>query len=307
MSRMSLIGAFVAIVVAIILLIKMNSIAEFLVDIFFQKNSQIAANTEIGQVLSRRGTIYRRSPSSSDFIIIKPVTKILHMDQIKIEANSDAVIKLSSDWQLQLLENTIVALEYYRPLSPETSPVLMSIMHGGYNVINQGKAGFLFVMQDQKIFIPEVKPQINQRTIMVAPNAQQAPAEAPAEVETEIHSTQKPSDKAQHTKSGKMPDKLPNSDSETLSNTYIEQILNSQATSFSHCQQNSERDNKPSKGSILFSFTILPSGQIEKVKVLQDKISNSQLTSCATSVVERVQFKSFQGLPISLSYPLEFK
>ena len=210
MSRQAWIGSFAAIVVAILLIVKMHSISEFMVHIFFPVNLGAKTAVEIGQVLSYTGSLYRRSAGSTEFISIKSNTPIYHLDYIKVESMSNAIIEMSSNWQIQLNENTIVAFEFYRLESPETSPVLMSVAHGTYGVVAQGKPGLLYVMKDQKVLTPELTPQVSSRIIVMKPQPQ-------------MDQTLTPTTKV---KAKDLPDKLPVGDDETLSSSYIEQVLN---------------------------------------------------------------------------------
>jgi hypothetical protein len=104
-----------------------------------------------------------------------------------------------------------------------------------------------------------------------------------------------------------MPDKIKNGDEETLSSAYIENILAQQAPAFRRCQMNSVRDNRVSVGNLLVSLTIASSGEVQQARLLQDDLQNEPLTQCVLSAVQRVRFKSFDGLPISLTYPIVFK
>ena len=103
------------------------------------------------------------------------------------------------------------------------------------------------------------------------------------------------------------PDKLTVGGRETLSNEYIERVMQQQARAFQHCQMNSIRDNLTVQGSLLFSMTINPTGQITHLHVLQDMLNNKELLACTRSVLDRLQFEPFNGDPMTVNYPIDYR
>lgn len=231
--------------------------------------------------------------------------ELYHLDPINVGAGQTQKVTTNTGWQIELLENTKAIVELYRPEQVD-SPALISILSGQYKLVTAGQPGRLFVMQDKKIFSPQVAQKEESRTIeLKAPLAAQT--ETVSELTEDVRVQEKPMKLSKHNKTP-LPDKVPSQDSgETLSNSYIEQVLIGQANSLRNCQLNSVRDNKPSQGTLIFSFTILPSGKIDGLKVAKDQLQNPQLASCAVSVLDRTQFKAFSGAPIQLSYPIEFR
>lgn len=319
MSRQAWLISISAISAAILLIVYSLPIAEFFVGLFFEKPVDPIV---IAEVEDRKGSLSIRRSGESIFVSAQPPIFIYHWDQLKLEKGGSATIKFLSGWRIVLNENTLAVFELYRPKSPD-SPALLTLSRGHYSLIENGAPGQLFISQDKKLFIPQTKPVANMRAIRISPShtAMQPVEPLAAEAEALTSGTQAPltpgtqadvkppppKTLASALKPGKLPDKLPAGDEETLSSAYIEQVLSSQATPLRNCQQNTLRDDKPAEGSMLLSLTISPTGRIEQVKILQDQIQNSQLSNCVVSVIERARFKAFTGLPISLTYPLEFK
>jgi hypothetical protein len=306
MSRNEWIGTAAAIVLAVLLVLYARPLSEAIVGMFFEK-TPTAAPLSVGRLTAVSGQVIGHRAGEVEFKKVAVDTPLLHHDQIKVERESRAQLELTSGWKIALNENSEVAIELYRPDSAQ-SPVLLSFVRGDYVVVTNGQPGMLYVMQNKKVFSPTAPPpKVLRSASILAPNT---PVPQPAKTVTAPSaepsagaSTPLPSAKIP----GPLPDKLLNNGDETLSSVYIEKTLSEQAESLRKCQLNSVRDNKRSEGNMLLSLTISPNGRIDHIKVLQDQVKNEQLASCAVSVLERMQFKTFSGLPITLTYPIEFR
>lgn len=312
MSRKAWLGSLVAFIAAVVLIFSSRAISEFLFGLFFNSQTVTKSTPIVATLTSKDGLIYARRAGQPEFIKIDPNHSFYHLDQIKVEHNARAEVQFPSDWKLNIQENSIMTFELYRP-NQENSPALLSITRGDYSLAQAGTKGQLFVMRDKKILSAELKvsatpfarkvelnaqtkltPLATESTLPLDENAPNLPTNTRMELPTAMTP-------------GKMPDKLKHYDEETLSSSYIEQVLGSQSNSLRKCQMSSLRDNKTSSGALLINIVISPNGKVDHVKLIQDKINNSQLSSCVLSVIERTVFKTFDGQPITLSYPIEFK
>ena len=300
MSRPQWLSIAAVLLLGILLIYFSRPIAEGFVGLFMKTPTTSTAPVA-AVVIQTDGAVFVRKAGGTAFDPIRAPYELSHNDQLKTEHLSSAQIRFTSGWELQLLESTQIAIEFYRP-DESSSPLLVTFLRGQYTVLTPGSPGLLYVQQDQKIFTPNFQVLDQPRTAEIAPPPLTPTTEKPEPLPSEAVETKLPSAKTP----GKLPDKIVSSGDETLSNAYIEQTLGAQITSLRRCQLNSLRDNRPVEGNLLLSLTIAPSGKVDKVKILQDGMRNNQLNSCVSSVIERVQFKSFAGLPITLTYPVEF-
>jgi hypothetical protein len=234
---------------------------------------------------------------------IRPTARLplRHLDQVRTEKSGQVKIQLKNKWTVIIKESSTVIFESYRP-EKNDGPILMSVLRGDYFVSEVGTPGQLFVQKDKKIFSAQARPTGNTRVVelkdplpKVGPES--LPNAAPAITATPPANENK----------NAMPDKVKTGDEETLSSAYIENQLAQQAPAFRRCQLNSIRDNRVSVGNLLVSLTIASTGEVNQARLLQDDLQNEPLTQCVLSAVQRVRFKSFDGQPISLTYPIVFK
>ncbi|MCB0350513.1 MAG: AgmX/PglI C-terminal domain-containing protein [Bdellovibrionales bacterium] len=313
MARQAWLGSLVALIAAVLLIIYSRTFSERLYQFFFKPEQNLQVQKfSVATLTDKVGTVFVRHTGENEFSAIKPNTDFFNLEQIKVGRASSASLLFKSDWRLELQENTIATFELYRP-GQDNSPALLSIAKGSYSVLQPGKKGMLYIMRDKKVFSPDTDVQPQSRVIELQTSVENIIPDKTSEPESltdttpQVSATSPAHSLPSAITPGKLPDKIKMGDEETLSSPYIEEILGAQASAFRKCQLNSLRDNKTSVGSLLLSVTISPAGKVDRVKVLQDQINNSQLVGCATSVIDRVQFKSFDGMPITLTYPLEFK
>jgi hypothetical protein len=291
MRRKAGIGFLAAILSIVLLVAYSRSIAEFFVGLFYKEPTETTQTTRLGQIEEISGAVSIKSNRQSGFQIVKGNRPLFHLDQIKTEMGSTAQLNFTSGWVLRLDSKKNIIIESYHP-GKEDAPVLMTLTFGNYSVLKAGHSGTLFVLNQNKILSPQTPPITRERQIVVV-----SPAIS-SEKSVGLPSTTTP---------GHMPEKIKMGEEETLSSSYIESVLSLRATEFRHCQQNSLRDGQPAEGSLLLSLTIQPNGKVQSVKLLQNSTKSNPLADCAKSVVERVQFHTFSGLPITLTYPLDFK
>lgn len=97
------------------------------------------------------------------------------------------------------------------------------------------------------------------------------------------------------------------SESDQMSQTEIETILNNKKNDFFKCYGQVLQKNSQARGSVLISFSIQNFGQTQKIEVTQSDIDDPIFKSCLTEVVARTQFKKFSGNPITTVFPLKFE
>jgi TonB family protein len=206
--------------------------------------------------------------------------------------------------------------------SLKNSPIYITVVDGLIKMDQQGQTGQVYIVRDGRIYPPEMQPEeVEPRKIVVSDKAENNAEETKNDDEslsvsnvnlevdeidestpTEETATAQP--KAEN-KVGKMPDKR--SSEQVLSNVEISTILNEKSHLFRRCQINSLRENKNSEGRVLIQMTVQPNGKTTQVKVLQNNTQNKELAECVLAVIQRIGFREFVGLPVTVSYPIEFQ
>jgi hypothetical protein len=293
MSRLSQGLATITVLIGTALLVYYSrEISQFIVNLVGPQEV-----TKIEAPKQKVGTLTSQGQSSRE---------VHHLDEFKVPAGQHMTFTTQSGWVLEFTENAEVIFELYRPESSD-SPLLVTFRSGDFRLMTAGAIGMLFVMKDKKIFSPQVAPQKEAIRTVELQQTPVAKSDEVTELTEDIRVQEKP---LKLSRSGRstMPEKVTTYDNkETLSNAYIEQVLLGQANSLRNCQLSSIRDKKMAQGLLIVSFSILPSGKIEKLAVAKDQIQNAQLVNCVISVLERTHFKAFAGAPIQLSYPIEFR
>ena len=67
------------------------------------------------------------------------------------------------------------------------------------------------------------------------------------------------------------------------------------------------KDRPGLKGQLVLQFEISRRGKVKDLKITDSTFSDDTLSKCVMSVVERLNFRSFKGPEISLSYPISFE
>lgn len=260
----------------------------------------------VGKLDNLKGSVFIRSAGhfrySEAELNEDGFTELLHQDLIKIERSGEAQLKIDSGYSLFLRGEALASIEYFNPQEKKTSPVYLTIQRGDFFLVEEGVPGTLYIIKDKRIFAPTAQEHLRTSTghtleadtIYESQSSEPEPqplseAEAPRQVPI------------------KLPEKLPTGAEKTLTNEYIEEVFQSRINDFRRCQINSFRDGQETNVFYIFSVTIAPSGQAQKVHTLQSSKTNEMLESCVISVIERLEFQPFEGLPITLSYPLSFE
>lgn len=92
--------------------------------------------------------------------------------------------------------------------------------------------------------------------------------------------------------------------SSTLTNTMIQQKLESQITLLLQCQK--LIPEKPS-GRVVVSFLIENNGKPKNLNAAENTFGNKAVEQCVLSVIERVTFAPFEGTPIQVTFPIAFE
>lgn len=226
---------------------------------------------------------------------------VFHLDKIQTRLRSKTVISFLDGYELEFSPKSLFVVEQWNP-DENTGPIYINLLSGDFRILKEGRPGSLFVVQGGSIFDPTRKPQRSERLLVLKqpspfdldqPEKQESTTAAPS-APTPADSIAEPS---------------PQSDEllGTLTNEYIDSAIAKNRDQFVKCQQNAIRQNQASRGQLLVGIAIEPRGVMKDVRVLASDIENPDLHSCVKSVLERTQFRAFQGTEIVRSYPLIFE
>ena len=94
---------------------------------------------------------------------------------------------------------------------------------------------------------------------------------------------------------------------ETLSNEYIDEVINTRQGQLQKCWLSQVKDNPTVRGQMVVQFEIQRRGRVKSVRIADSSIDDEALKRCVTAVFERLNFRSFKGSEITLSYPIQFE
>ncbi len=230
--------------------------------------------------------------------------RLYNLDQLIVGPGGDAILAFSSGYRLNLISNTDAIIQSYRP-KEATAPVLLTLVSGNYQMSSTsiGQKGDLYIAMNGQIFAPENRPAAVDNQIQLN-QTQHVDAVLATLKETSAKFAPKP----QHLNNQPIAaDTVDINGQETLTDSYISRTMQEQASAFRDCQLNSLRDDLTADGSLLFSITINPLGTIDHIGVLEDDIHNKELLDCTRSVIERIQFRHFDGKSMTINYQIDYR
>lgn len=255
----------------------------------------------IGYMIQPSGEVRHRRPKRLIYKKAKDQFPLRYYDTIQTGPEASVTLKFSSGLEILIEANTLIVLE--EPAIGGTGEVLLSFLNGNYKVL-KGNAGNLSVRKKKnRAFDPFGKNILNPMVVKKEEAQEEIPPPPP------IKPT-KPKVK-QQAKKIKKDFKQKNIEKriakETLSDEYISNVIKKQRPFFNRCFVQHLRLNPNASGKVDFSFKILPTGKVEKIRVLRSTIKDPRFQQCTLSVVRRANFKSYKGDPIIVNYPINFE
>ena len=247
----------------------------------------------VGNVQKVTGRVVVKKYRQKEYMPLKQGEAVYNYDRIQVVDKSNLILSFPSGYLLQFSENSEFILELWDYQKPQL-PTYIYLNYGQHKMLKKGKAGTLYIIKNNKQFIPE----------------QTIPPQVPLEVlppGVEVSDTRSKTDSLPNIpKPPKTPPRL-RQDPNKLSNEYIEKVVRQQRSLFEDCLANGLRDDGVASGDILVGFSILPSGKTADVKAISNQLTSKKLKNCVLNVFQRIRFRSFQGKPIDFSYPINFK
>ncbi len=218
---------------------------------------------------------------------------LFHLDKVQTRLRSKATLSFLDGYELEFEPKSLFVIEQWNP-EEQSGPIYINLISGDFRVTKAGQPGSLYVVKNGAIFDPNRKPKPSGRMLVLK---QPAPLSRGGEVAATEPETAPPTPTVLET------ERL----LATLSNEYIDSTIAKNRDQFVKCQQNALRQDRAATGQLLVGIAIEPRGVMKDVRVLASDIENPELHTCVTRVLERTQFRSFNGPEIVRSYPLVFE
>lgn len=94
---------------------------------------------------------------------------------------------------------------------------------------------------------------------------------------------------------------------QNLSENYVANLIQNHKHKFLQCYNKLLQKTPGLSGSVTLSFTIEKSGKVSNPNIASSQLRDSDFKSCLFEVLKRIEFKAFEGEPISTVIPLNFE
>lgn len=296
----------------------------------------------VASVSKPKGKVRFKLPKTLVYKKAKDGLELRLKDTITTDSESELKITFKDGLELAVGENSFIVLD--SPSEGTGQGLKISFLRGNFKVLKKGRVGKNTLikksatgsLKDDIVIDPAAKASLKPIVISakqtdvfkkLLKEKQNILSNSPKDSETGLNpleeakkidkinasgneasklKTRKLSKKEQRERIKKVQFK-PREEKETLAETYIVNIIKRQKPFFNRCYAQHIRLNPEAQGRIDFSFTINPKGKVIDVRVLRASINDPRLQQCSMSVIERSQFKAFNGDPIVVNYPIYFE
>jgi hypothetical protein len=223
----------------------------------------------VATVIDITGSALTQGLDQIDSIQLKKDSKIKNLDLIKTEAGSDVLIVLTATGgEFLLQENSEALIE-----ETESGTVLVTVRQGDLMVYEFGKKPSFDIRKEGR--------QLSAMNYAL--------------------SNEKNADHIR--KSGKSF----TVDETILTQSKIEEILNSKKSDFFRCYGQLIQKTEQAHGQVILSFEISSIGKVTQVDVTKSDISDDVFKACVSEVIARTQFPRFSGKSMTTVFPLKFE
>ena len=250
----------------------------FLLGLSYYFSKQEAAKPEREMRLARlereTGKVFVLRSGYTQKENIERRAQLYSLDSIETTDLGEATLSFESAYRVKVLASSLVTLEKID--DPETFHVVVIIKRGDIRVENFGREGELFIAK-------------NGDRVSASDYNSSSLAQLPTAAPTPVDESTAPT---------------PN---QTLSEDEIGAVMNSHKTAFFKCYTQLLQKEPQAKGNVSLSFTIENTGKLSVAEVTASQIQNQDFKKCLIEVLHRIEFKSFQGVPVSTLFPLIFE
>lgn len=200
---------------------------------------------------------------------------LYNLDSVETLESGEAILSFDSAYRIHISNNTLVTLEKID--DQEAFHILLIVKRGEIRVENFGREGELFIAKNgERISATDYNGSQLARVPVEPPQPNQA------------FSNPIPADQG-------------------LAEEEITTVMNNHRTSFFKCYTQLLQQDPTAKGRVSLNFTIENNGKLSVSEVTASELNNEDFKKCLLQVLRRIEFRSFEGPPISTLFPLKFE
>lgn len=241
--------------------------------------------TWVASVQKLTGEASRQFAGSLDLNSLSQGDQISHLDILQTESDGDLTLVFKGGLILRLKPNTRVTVE--ESVENSQRKVNLIFQTGEYEVMKAGPPGQFFVTQGR------------QYLDLSGGNLETENTSAQTAAATPLRGARQP------------PPVIPvakeKSDHSRLSNEAIVNVIVGQKNLLNRCYTHYLTRNPEGKGRIDISFIVQPNGNVGETQILRSNLQDRQIEDCVKEVFSRARFAQFEGDPLTISYPIEFR
>lgn len=256
----------------------------------------------VGKVVSAKGT-FKRIFHGGVKVFNGPLEKPVDLhegDRLETDRSASLILLLNSQDEIEVSELSALSLHLWNA-KDQNSPVYIQWFNGDLNSRKTGVREKAYIIRDGRLFFPGQKPTNKPLALTVLRSA-------PVDLQL-ADGTESEDFAADETTAEEINDNAPKFSGEpnTLSNEYIDEMIAGRRGQLQKCWLGRLKDNPNLKGQMTLQFEISRRGKVRELRVSDSSLDDDVLKRCVMSVVERIQFRSYSGQEISLSYPINFE
>ncbi len=257
------------------------------------------ARETIAKLTSFKGKVRFKQPKSLKYNNVKNDLSLKNQDTLTTDIDSTARVVFADGFELEINPNSMIIIE--KPKVSSTGAVQITFLRGDYTVVNEGsgEAGKIVIAtKDNKFQDVAGRPPLEPIKIRIREEPQ---IEKSVKLEEKEQKPILPPALEKPTLPKKRKVR------ETLPDEYIASVVNNQKPFFNRCYAQHLRLNPDSRGQINLAFTIDPQGTVTAVNLINSTMGDPALDRCTMSVLERCRFRTYDGDPIVVNYPINFE
>lgn len=243
--------------------------------IALQTEKQKPGARPLARIELNLGKVYLLKDNMTQKEVLTQRATLFALDSIETGADGDATMEFDSAYRIRIPENSLVTLDQ------EGDRIVLILKRGDLEVENYGREGSVFISRDgvrwdateyemvfKKQNPPETLPELSPPENTLSPNSPR---------------------------------------SESLSGELIQDTLKTYRPHFFKCYTQLLQRTPGLVGQASITFTIERTGKVSQAEFISSSISDSEFKKCLLDTVRRVEFKSFNGDPITTVFPLRFE
>jgi len=234
----------------------------------------------IAEVVSVNKNVRFRLPESLTYYKAYNQQGLHAKDTVSTDLDSSAIISFKSGLKVELEPNSLIIIEDY---GSGPGALELTFLRGGVKVLSQG-AGPKVKLKGAEV--------LKLNLSMLDREAKPTPPLTGIGLD-DIKQKQRVKKK-----------KI---EKETLPDSYIASVIKNQKTFLNRCFAQHLRLNPDARGRIDTSLTIESDGTISTARVIGSTIPDPALQQCVVTTLQRARFRSFNGDPIIVNYPINFE